>query len=1232
MRNIFTTETLRSITHSWGRFLAIAAIVALGTGFYAGLRMTAPDMNEAADQYFDGTHLMDIRVVSTLGLTDADIDALRAIDGVAAVMPAYETDAIATIGADEYATRIHSLPRAALESDQVSPTTVNSNDADYLNRLVLIEGSWPVNPGECVIQKSLPVNAAIKLGDVIELSFEDDATGQNAADGASDQDERGAESDELTESEEQGDVLTQTSYKVVGFVNAPYYATSSPLGNTDLGTGTIQEFMYVPESDFLPDYPYTEAFIEVAGAASEFATSDAYDNRVQEVLSSIEAIAPAREQARVDELKEDAQATLDERTREFEDKKADAKKQLDDAKSQLDEAAQTIADSKRELDEARREYDRGLAELKTQRADVKAQIDEAQTEIDDARKNLEAATPKLEEGKTNLEAAWATWQEGSEALNAGKAEWDRQSAQLEEGVAQIQAGISQAQAGLDQANSGIDQLDTALAQANAQRERLNATLQGLLSDPVANAGQIAELRQQIAELDGTISQLNTQRGQAIKQQSEAQGTLSGLQTQLKQLESQREPLQQAKSELDAREQELSAGKERLDREQAAYDEQAQAYNDGIAKLESGQAELDAQRASAEQQLNDAQAQLDAAKVQIGDGQALLDQGQADYDEGLEEYNKNKEQADKELNDAERKLADAQRTIDDLETPEWLVMDRDANYGVASFEADATRVDNIAAVFPFIFFLVAALVALTSMTRMVDEERMLIGTYKALGYTRLCIASKYLTYAALASVSGSVLGILLLSQVLPFIIMNAYAIIYFVPIPSFPLPVSVPIALLSAGLGVGITLFATAAAAWATLREKPAALMLPRAPKAGKRILLERITPLWKRLTFSWKVTLRNIFRYKKRLIMTVIGIAGCTALLLTGLGLSNAINDIIDKQYFEIMHYDTTVTLDDHIIEADREQVDEVLSDPTYATNYLEIMQEHMLVSGPEAADKSVDVMVPKEPERFSDFYLMRTRNGHVPVALEPDSFVLTEKVASELGVGIGDVVTLTKQDTLGNAVGEGYQAQVTGIVENYVYHYAFIGPVLYEALMGEPVAYDCDLAISANPQDRSALVERLDAIPGVKTVAFNDESIETYRTMLGSVDMIVVVLVVAAATLAFIVLYNLTNINITERVREIATLKVLGFTPKETTAYIFREILVLSVLGALLGLVLGIGMEGFIVLTAEVDQVMFGRDIHALSFVIAFVLTLGFTLIVRLAMRPKLKHINMVESLKSNE
>ncbi|WP_371298257.1 trigger factor [Paraeggerthella sp.] len=584
------------------------------------------------------------------------------------------------------------------------------------------------------------------------------------------------------------------------------------------------------------------------------------------------------------------------------------------------------------------------------------------------------------------------------------------------------------------------------------------------------------------------------------------------------------------------------------------------------------------------------------------GRSQLEQGKADYQSGLAEYERQKTEASDKLADAESQLNKAQKQIDDLAAPEWMVMDRDANYGVASFEADANRVDSIAQVFPFIFFLVAALVALTTMTRMVEEERTLIGTFKALGYRRTRIAGKYLVYAAVASGAGSLVGIAVLSQVLPAVIMRAYGIIYFVPNLPFPLPIDPFFALLSAGMGVGVTLLATLAAAAATLRERPALLMLPRAPKAGKRILLERATPLWKRLSFTWKVTFRNLFRYKKRFIMTVIGIAGCTALLLTGLGLSDAINDIIDKQFRDLTKYNVTITLDDDASKESLQTVDAVLDDSRLASGHTAVDRQNLLASGPGKSDAHIELVVPQDPGSFRQFFDLRTRVGHHPVELADDGLLLAEKLAGELGVSVGDTVTLTEQDAIGNATNTSYEATVTGVVENYVYNYAFMGPKLYERLTGEAPAFSTVLTIaSTDSSARADLVETLQATDGVKTVASNDETIDAYHDMLSSVNMIVVVLVVAAAALAFIVLYNLTNINITERMREIATLKVLGFTPREMNAYIFRETFLLAAIGCAVGLVLGVWMEGFVVVTAEVDQVMFGRTIHALSFLWAF-------------------------------
>ena len=1150
MRGAFNKDVLRSVTHSLGRFLAIAGIVALGTGFYAGLRMTAPDMKLAADQFYDGTNLMDIRVVSTLGLTDDDLAALRGVEGVAQVMGAYETDVMATVNDEQYAIRVHSLPAAAAESDTGDGVSAVSGAADYLNRPVLVEGSWPVREGECVLSADKVMNTPTKIGDTVQIT-----------EGSQDVD----------------DVLATRTYQVVGYVHSSYYVSSTSMGTTSLGSGSVQQFMYVPESDFSKDLPYTEAFVTVAGAAGEFSGSDAYFERVHEVEDRIETLAPAREQARADGLRANAQKELDEKRADYERERADAEQQLNDAQRQLDEAAAAIAENKQKLADAQAAYDSGVAELASQRASAEAQLAEAERQLADGRAQTDAARPAIEQGQAQLADAWAQWQQGADALAAGWGEWQGRQDALSAKAAEWQQNMALWQAAWDANEAHPENPDYA-----ENRARLEAQKQ------VLDAGK--------DEID---------RGQAA--------------------------LDEARGELEAQQQAVNAARGELDAQQAAFDAQKAQFDAAVAQVEQGTADLASARLQADAQIAAAQQQLDEAAAQIASGRSQLEQGRADYEGGLAEYERQKADADAQFADAERQIADAQQKIDDLENPSWLVMDRDQNYGVASFESDANRVDSIAQVFPFIFFLVAALVALTTMTRMVEEERALIGTFKALGYRRTRIASKYLAYAAAASGIGSILGILALSQVLPAVIMKAYGIIYFVP--ERPLPIDLGLAGLAAGLGVGVTLVATWAAAFATLRERPATLMLPRAPKAGKRILLERIAPLWRRLSFSWKVTFRNLFRYKKRFVMTVIGIAGCTALLLTGLGLQDAINDIIDKQYGEIVHYNAVVTTEDDLPAASQQELDDLLGAGGAVESSTRVQSASMVASGPDKADVHASVVVPEDPGGLADFLTVRTRVGHEPLSIGDDGVVLAEKLANELGVGVGDTVRLAEQDEMGNATDKTFDLTVTGVMENYIYNYVFIGPGEYARMEGGQPAFSTYYAVtSSDAGERAQFNDAVRAIDGVKTVAYNDEVIDAYKSMLKSVGLIVIVLVVAAAALAFIVLYNLTNINITERQREIATLKVLGFTPREVSAYIYRETMLLSVIGCAVGLVLGVFMEGFVVVTAEVDQVMFGRTIHAASFVIAFLLTMLFTVLVMLAMRRKLARVDMVESLKSNE
>ncbi len=873
MAAAFNKDLLRSITKSWGRFLAIAIIAALGAGFYAGLRMTGPDMRLAGDEYYDGTNLSDVRVVSTLGLTDAEVEQIRDVQGVEGVMPAYEADAISELDGVQYTIRYHSLDVNAARASTTDGANVESSDADYMNRLILESGSWPENADECLLSADAVWQSDVHIGDKVHL-----VEGTQSLD----------------------DTFAEKEFTVCGFVRSSYYTCSTNTGSTQLGSGSLSTFIYVPNDAFAGDYPYTEAFVTVAGAHDEAWGSDAYQEKVDEVAGRIDAIAGDLKASRIAGLQATAQAELDDARAQFESEKADA-----------------------------------------------------QAEIDD-----------------------------------------------------------------------------------------------------------------IATMDADV----------------------------------------------------------------------------------------------------------------------------------------------------------------------YVLDLTKNVGAESFRSDAGRIDQIAQVFPLFFFLVAALVSLTTMTRMVDEERVLIGTFKALGYSNGRIASKFLVYAAVASGVGSVVGIVLLSQFLPWFIMHAYSIIY--AVPCCPTPIDPGMFALSAGLSVGITVAATLFAAMATLREKPAALMLPRAPKAGKRILLERIRPLWSRMSFSWKVTARNLFRYKRRFFMAVVGIAGCTGLLLTGLGLQNAINDIIDKQYGELYHYNAIVRMDADATDAQKADVaDRVQSDSQGPKAWIATDNKIVRTAGNNDVEQRVELEVPQDAANFGEFNTLRTRVGHEPLALDDSGVLISEKLATKLGVKAGDSIEICDEDAIGNASGEGRQVRVAGVMEHYVAQYVLMSPGLYEQVMGEAPNYATLFANVAEGDDvRATFSDDLLATDGVKTVTYNDETIGSYRSMLKSVDSVVVVLVVAAALLAFVVLYNLTNINITERVREIATLKVLGFTPHEVNAYIYRETMLLALIGALVGLALGVAMEGFVVVTAEVDQVMFGREIHLLSFVIAFVLTMVFAVVVTVAMRGKLRHVDMVESLKSVE
>ena len=1143
MTSAYARTITRSIRGSLGRFLAIVGIAALGCGFYAGLQMTGPDMRTAGDRYYDGTSLYDLRVISTLGFSDDDVDRLAAIDGVGAAMPSITTDAMARLGGEQLAVRVSSIDANAAEGSSYDGAyVVSSDDDNYLNRVILVDGRWPEKAGECVVCADKIVGD-YGVGDTLSLLY-----------GTRDLDE----------------TFSCEDLTIVGTVTSSNYPYTGSFGSTTLGSGMIAQYVYVTRDSFAADLPYTEVYLSVPSSTSYVSGTDEYDAAVDVVRQKVEGDKDEIASARLEDLKETAQEKVDDAQAEVDASRADADQELADAQAKLDDAAAQIASAQQEIDDGQSQYDAGAEELASKRATAEDQFASAEEEISSKQQTLESTSSDLDESQATLDAQRETYD------------------------AQVTAALSSlAQQGISASTPGEASAAIAsqLEQVRAQESQLSAQLASLAEDDPSYAAVAGALAQaQAAE------QALTEAGAGMDQL-------------------------------------VSAG-EQIDGAQAQIDSGRQQVSDGFAQLDAARSDLADQRASAEDQFASAQATLDASAEKLASSRADLDDARAQYEDGVSAYEDQKADADQQLSDAQAQVDAAQADVDDLEAPDVYVLDRTQNEGVVTYDDDARRMDSIADVFPLIFFLVAALVSLTTMTRMVEDDRVEIGTFKALGYSTARIAEKYLIYAAIAGVSGAVLGILVLTQVLPTIITSSYAIIYAVPRLAFPKPIDPACALLSGGLGVGVTLLATWGAVVSSLRETPATLMLPRAPKAGKRILLERLTPLWSRISFSWKVTFRNLFRYKRRFLMTVIGISGCTALLLVGFGLHDSIWDIIDCQYGSIIHYNMVVGLSDDATTTDVDAVASYLDEEGDASGTIRVQQENMRAGSDTGAYDGTllaNVVIPEDSGTFGGAVTLDERVSHAAVAFGDDAVVVTEKLATKLGVGVGDTIVLFDQDDVGNATGDGHPLTITGVCENYVSNYVYVGREAWRGVdEAEPVFSSLYTSIADDANVRSSLSEDLGVMNKVSTVSFTDEIINRYRKMLSVVDLIVLVLIVSAAALAFIVLYNLTNINVEERVREIASLKVLGFTRREVYAYVFREIVLLAVIGDVLGLVLGIFLERFVVVTAEVDYVMFGRTIHPESFAYAFALTLAFAVLVILFMRRKLDRVDMVESLKS--
>lgn len=1114
MKSMMGRSTCREIKQSLGRYLAIMAIVALGVGFFAGLKASKPAMVNTTQHYLEEKQFFDYRLLSTLGFEGEDVEALAAEEGVSHAEGAVSFDILyVNETGNENVLKSHSL-------------------TESVNEVQLVAGRMPESDTECVVDSNMFLED--QIGQKIKLSEHNDP-------------------DDLEH-------FKYKEYTITGIVQSSYYIQFER-GTTSLGNGKVAGFMYLLPDGFDVDY-YTEIFVKFEENFDLY--SQEYDAFLEEKEPIWEALTKERARLRFEEIVADAESELADAESELADKKAEAETELADAKKELDDAYAELTDGEIQIADAEKELAEGEKEI----ADKEQELRDGEQELADN----EAQLPGKEQELIDAEKQW---NDSNYVVEQKKRELNEQESALLAQEAQIDAGLAQIAA-------GEQELD-------AQEAELNAAIdagykQETDPDVIAARAQIAAGRQMLAD-----------------QKTQAEAGLATIQTYKAQIDAGRNALAGADAELGKAMQEI---------------------NDGKAKLAEGKQEI----ADAKQEIADGWIQIADAKKEIEDGWAEVEEkkqeladGWVEYNDGLAEYEEGKAEFETEIADAEAKLADARQEIADLEEPSTYVLGRNTNVGYVCFESDSSIVEGIANVFPMFFILVAALVCMTTMNRMVEEQRTQIGVLKALGYSERTIMYKYMFYSGSAVFIGCVGGFLFGTWFFPRVIWSAYGIMYNLVPLEYVFDVKMAV------LCLAVSMLCAFGTTWLSCRyelaEVAAQLMRPKSPKAGKRVVLEYIPFIWKRLKFLHKVSVRNIFRYKKRFFMMVIGISGCTALLVTGFGVKDSVTNVASQQYEEIHIYDIGTVFKEELTEDAENRFCEAVSE--YGEEWTYAAEQSMDLYVDDQI-KALNMIIMKQPENIENFIRLKSKED-VPIPYpQKGELVICRKIAETMDLQVGDQVLLKDEDM------REIRVTIGAVCENFVFNYAYLNAETYEEQIGKVPAYKSiflNLKDGADAHQASAAIMKLDE---VSSVTVNEDMLERFDSMMGSMNLIVVVIILCAAALAFIVLYNLTNINITERIREIATIKVLGFYKNETASYVFRENTVLTLIGALTGLVLGFFLHRFVMSKVVVDMVAFDVHVRPISYLYSVLLTFAFAWLVNLLMAGKLDKINMAESLKS--
>ncbi len=1188
MTSSYITDSFRSIKRTFSRFVSIVAIVAMGSGLFCGLNAVGPDMMNTAQDYYDEYNLMDLRLQSYIGLYDQELDMVRNIDGVESVMGVKFVDGyvqtqnkegkyegIVDIDGSELTIRVMGVDLGMAVDFQ------NGKDnPDYINRLQLVEGRYPEAPDECVVTCSgLTTPEQFVIGNTIKVVGDD---------------------------EEIFYYLKHNKLKIVGIVQTPYWV-SYERGVTTAGSGKLGDFVYVNNDAFTDNIKYySEAYITLEGADKYEAYSKEYDDFVKEMQEKIAAQADVFAANSRNRLIIGLPQDLAGLKQQIDEVEPTINAQLADAKAQIDLLYEQKKTGAEQLEAAQKEFNEKYAN---------AQIDlqQGSTDYMNAVAEYNENFRLFSESQTELANKQSEYNINKVEADSARQQLDNAAIELKVAEKEIQytkSLIETTQSTLQtlKQNQDVSMEDLHLLEIADRLEETNPELAAILKSASSMTGQ-GMATEAIVEVDRLLDQYNSELIVAQKT-----------------YEAGKAEYEARNAECTAAEQKLAAAKVQLDAAQAELDEAEKKLEEAKAEIEAGGDELQYSALELQNAKMAAEASIALKTVQLQNIDAIIAKAEASYEEALETVGSKLGVAQTAYAKGENLLKNIQDGIG------WLVYDRHDSPGYTGYGQAAENMVRLAYIFPTFFFIVSTMVCLTTMTRMVEEERTQLGTLKALGYSNRAIAGKYLLYSASASFIGVIIGIFFGFIIVPKVLFAAWGIMYEMPpiIIEF-MPVFLVLGIV---LSLGTTVLASYLACRKELKDVPAVLMRPKPPKAGKRVFLEKVTPIWSKLSFTGKVTVRNLFRNKKRFAVTVIGIAGCTALLLAACGLRDAISGVIDNQYGEgtgVAQYDLQVVLAEGQGDYDNSTVVQEI-------NSLDGIEKSMLgwlkvcrgYSDRTDNEMEIDILIPQNSKTFKDF--VNLVDGDEKVKLTDEGAVISDKLAAKTDTDIGDMLTVSW--TEGSRTMD-YQVKVTGIVDNYAFHYVYMTPEYYRTVTGGTLEYNylfCQISDDITQEEKVQLEKNINGIQGVNGSVYTTVVIDNFSNVVETLNLVIILFIVAAMALALVVLYMLNNINVNERIRELATLKVLGFYDGEVSSYIYRENVILTFIGILAGLLLGIPLNIAVVGVVDIDTLTFKTDLAPLSFVIAAVVTIFFAVLVNVIMHFKLKKISMVESLKSVE